>query len=360
MRGAWVACCVAVCVFAHAVRADEGALVDIRVPTADNAARAYLASMQHSESLQAFLDAIVEDAKKRDKSLRHQKLHIALIDLDAKGGPRFAHVNGEDKVYPASVVKFVYLMAAYAWKEQNRLEIDSAFDRQLTAMIYRSSNTATRNVMARLTETEPGPRLPPGEYQTFVERRMAVKRWLISLGIDDLHTVHPTYNGPDLFGRDVQFLNDESIEGGIRRNGSSFLNRQSMTALGTAELLALLARDLAMSPEGSREVRRRMKRDPAKQPYLHRRIAGGAMKTKGVEVYSKTGTWGPIYADAGIVRSQDGRDLIVAVYLEGRPAYRGSFVAEISRKSTDHVLGRPPAPRELGAKGRGAGLQPGG
>ena len=350
MRGLCVASWLALFVFAHAAWGDEGATVDIRVPTPSNAARDYLASMQHSEGLQSFLDASVEELLERDAALRRQKLHIALIDLSPESPPRFAHVNGEAKVYPASVVKFVYLMAAYAWRDQQRLEIDPELDRQLTAMIYRSSNTATRKVMARLTDTEPGPALPPDEYRAFVERRMAVKRWLISLGIDDLHTVHPTYNGPDLFGRDVQFLRDESIEGGIRRNGSSFLNRQSMTALGTAELLALLARDLAISPEGSREVRRRMKRDPAKQPYLHRRIAGGAMKVKGVEVYSKTGTWGPIYADAGIVRNGGAGDLVVAVFLEGRPAYRGSFVAELSRMSTEHVLLRSKAEATSGSR----------
>jgi beta-lactamase class A len=352
---AWLATFAAIA-FAPAALGDEGERIEVPVPTSPSAARAYLGSLQHSEALQAFLDRTVEAARARDAALGQQKLHIALIDIEPNAAPRYAHVNGDAQVYPASVVKVVYLMAAYSWQEQRRLEIDPEFDRQLTQMIYRSSNLATRQVVARLTETEPGPALPPDEYAEFVERRLAVKRWLSSLGIDDLHTVHPTYNGPDLFGRDVQFLKDASVEGGISRRGSSFVNRQSMTALGTAKLLALLATDLALTPEDSQTVRRRMQRDPTKQPYQHRRIAGGASQLPEMEVYSKSGTWGPIFADAGIVRNGGDRDLVVVAFLEGRPAYRGSFVADLSRESAQHVLLKPneqaalsPTPAGLGA-----------
>ena len=74
-----------------------------------------------------------------------------------------------------------------------------------------------------------------------------------------------------------------------------------------------------------------MRRSTRKQPYLKYRIAGGAEKsgTKGVEVYAKTGTWGPIHADAGIIRAPSGRQLIVAAFLEGAPRYRGWFISQI-------------------------------
>ena len=80
-----------------------------------------------------------------------------------------------------------------------------------------------------------------------------------------------------------------------------------MTAVGTVKLLALLATDRALSPADSETVRRRMRRDPIEQPHLAARIAGGAARLPGLEVYAKSGTWGPIYADAGIVRDAVGR-----------------------------------------------------
>src|SRR5437016_13015909 len=87
-------------------------------------------------------------------------------------------------------------------------------------MIHQSSNQATRKVFARLTETEPGPELSPEAYREFRERRQAVKRWLATLGIRDLHCVNPTYDGNgDLFGRDAQFLRDASVRSEERRVG---------------------------------------------------------------------------------------------------------------------------------------------
>ena len=62
------------------------------------------------------------------------------------------------------------------------------------------------------------------------------------------------------------------------------------------------------------------------------------MQTRGVEVFSKTGTWGPIYADAGIVRGADGRQLVLAVFIDSTPAYRGTFIAELAKVCTEAVL----------------------
>jgi beta-lactamase class A len=300
------------------------------------------ASIRPSPRLQGFLDAAVEDFLAHDAPLRGQAVRVALIDLPAGGGGRLAHWNGDSPVYPASVVKFVYLMAAFAWQERGLLEIDAGLDRELRAMIHVSSNQATQRVLRRLTDTEAGPRLDPAAYAEFRERRQRVERWLHELGIDDLHAVHPTYDGNgDLYGRDVQFLEDASVPGALPGQTGEYRNRQAMTANGTARLLVLLARDLALSPESSAQVRDRMRRDPRRQPYLVHRIAGGAGLRADLEVYSKTGTWGPIFADAGIVRHRSGHQLVLAVFLEGRPPYRGSFIAELSRRAIAHLLPGP-------------------
>jgi beta-lactamase class A len=298
----------------------------------------FLASLRPAPELQDFLDRAVAELAAGDAALRGLKLRIALLDL-APGAPRLAHRNGESPVYPASVVKFVYLMAAYAWRDEGRLVIDAELDRLLRQMVHHSSNQATRRVVARLTRTEPGPRLSPEAYGEFRERRLAVNRWLATLGITDLHCVHPTYDGNgDLFGRDVQFLEDASVEGGL--SAGTLRNRLAMTAVGTAKLLALLATDRALSPESSAEVRGRMRRDPSEQSYLAHRIAGVIDRVPDLEVYSKTGTWGPIYADAGIVRADSGRQLVLVVFIEGRPRYRGDFIVDLAHRSVLHLVPR--------------------
>ena len=285
--------------------------------------REYLASIYPSAELQAFLDATVASLGAKDPNIGRNKLRVALIDLGSSEPPRLAHRDGEIPVYPASVIKFVYLMAAYAWQEEGRIRIDEDLDANLTHMIFESSNEATQRVFARLTGTDPGAELPPDAYAVYRERRLAVQRWLDGLGVPGLHCVNPTYDGDgDLAGRDRQFVRDH--------------NRNSMTAIGTAKLLALLATDRALSPEDSAAVRRRMHRDPERQRHLLPRIAGGAARLPGLEVYAKSGTWGPIYADAGIVRHTSGREIIVVVFTEG--SYRGNFIADLTQRAAEKLL----------------------
>jgi hypothetical protein len=306
------------------------------------AARAYLDSIRPSAELQGFLDGVVGEHLAADPALRRSKLGVALLDLADAATPRLAQHHGETPIYPASVVKFVYLMAAYAWQEQGKGAIDPELDAQITHMIRESSNEATQQVFARLTRTAPGPELDPAAYRTFRAQRLTVDEWLRTLGITDLHCASPTYNGGgDLFGRDVQFLQDRSVGSALPARGDQFSNRNAMTAVGTVKLLALLATDRALSPADSATVRQRMRRDPVEQPHLRNRIAGGAARVPGLEVYAKSGTWGPIYADAGIVRdTASGRQFAVAVFTEATPPYRGDLIADLTERAARFILKR--------------------
>lgn len=303
-------------------------------PQADGRAassRAFLARIEPSETLQAELDQLVEARLAADPDLGRAAVRVAIVDLTDPHAPRLAHWHGDAPIYPASVVKFVYLMAAYAFQQEGRVRIDAPLDRALEQMIRVSSNQATQEVFERLTDTEPGPPLPPSAYAEFRDRRLGIERWLQSLGIRDLHTVNPTYDGSgDISGREEQFLSDREVPGGLPSADGEFSNRTAMTASGTARLLALLATDHALGADDSATVRRRMRRDSREQRHLAARITGGAERVGGLETFAKSGTWGPIYADAGIVRHPSGREIVVVVFTEARPRYRGDFIADLT------------------------------
>lgn len=187
------------------------------------AARAFLATIRPSPELQGWLDGFVAEALRRDPALARAHPRVALLDLSDPAAPLLAQHDGANPVYPASVVKFVYLMAAYAFEEQGRVAIDAALDRCLEEMIRVSSNLATQCVFARITGAEPGPALDAADYARFREQRLAVERWLVGLGIDDLHTVNPTYNGGgDITGREQQFLRDATVPGALPGFGTDF------------------------------------------------------------------------------------------------------------------------------------------
>ena len=177
----------------------------------------WLASIAPCAELKAFLDGAMADLLVRgDAKLRAAKVRVALIDLAHGEPPRLAHHHGDGPDLPGERGEVRLPDGGLRWQEEGRLTIERRLDRELEAMIRQSSNQATRKVFARLTDTEPGPELSPDEYRDFRERRLAVKRWLVSLGIDDLHCVNPTYDGDgDLFGRDQQFLARRTVEGGL-------------------------------------------------------------------------------------------------------------------------------------------------
>src|SRR5438552_2710741 len=71
--------------------------------------REYLASMRPSVELQAFLDATVASLGAKDRNIGRNNFRLALVDLGSGDPPRLAHHDGDIPVYPASVIKFVYL-----------------------------------------------------------------------------------------------------------------------------------------------------------------------------------------------------------------------------------------------------------
>jgi len=154
--GVWPSVLLAIVLLARAAGASELATT----PAAE-----WLESVRRSAELQEFLDRTIDASLAHDAPLRAAKVRVALLDLAHGEPPRLADHHGDAPIYPASVVKFVYLMAAYRWQELGRLRIEGEFDRELSAMIRESSNQATRKVFARLTDTEPGPQLPPEAYR---------------------------------------------------------------------------------------------------------------------------------------------------------------------------------------------------
>jgi beta-lactamase class A len=319
------------------------AILQSTLPTAADIdhTQTFLETIRPSPELQAFLDATVDELTQRDPWLSRCNFTVALLDLDAPGGPALAQTRGDVPVYPASVIKFVYLMAAFRWQEQGRLRIDRTMQRQLQLMIHDSSNQATQWVFYALTGTEPGPALRPADYLAFRDRRYGIKRWVQSLGVEDVHCIHPTYDGRmEIWGREAQLLSDHSIQDGGRGRDGFFFNRVQMTANAAVKLLALLATDRAMTPQNCAAVREMMRRDLRDQPHLMHRIAGGAARLPGMEVFSKSGTALNIYADVGIVRHVSGRQMALAVFVEAPPHgwYRGDFIADLTERCASRVL----------------------
>ena len=100
-----------------------------------------------------------------DKKLQESELSITLIDLRDSQRPVTASFHGNERIYPASVVKLFYLVAAQRWLEDKKIEQTPELTRALRDMIVDSSNEATQYVVDVLTHTTGGYELPPKEME---------------------------------------------------------------------------------------------------------------------------------------------------------------------------------------------------
>src|SRR5882672_6328892 len=127
-----------------------------------------------------------------DKKLTEAQLSITLIDLRDSQHPVTASFRGNERIYPASVVKLFYLAASQRWLEEKKIEETPELTRALRDMIVDSSNEATQYVLDVLTHTTGGYELPQKEMEEWQYQRNAVNRYFTSLGYSNINVNQKT------------------------------------------------------------------------------------------------------------------------------------------------------------------------
>src|SRR5205814_4786579 len=144
-----------------------------------------LAAVDNSRagSLQDLVNEAAHTAltKFADKKLTESQLSITLIDLHDPQHPTMASFRGNERVYPASVVKLFYLVAVHRWLEDKKIQESDELKRAVHDMIVDSYNEATQYVVDVLTQTTGGYELPAKEMEEWQYKRNAVNRFYASL-----------------------------------------------------------------------------------------------------------------------------------------------------------------------------------
>ena len=183
-----------------------------------------------------------------DKKLQEDQLSITLIDLRDPARPVTASFRGNERVYPASVVKLFYLVAAHRWLEDKKIEQTPELTRALKDMIVDSSNEATQYVLDVLTHTTGGYELPPKEMEQWQYQRNAVNRYFSSLGYTNINVNQKTFC-EDAYGR-------ERVSRGP--NGE---NRNKLTTDATARLMMEIVTGKAANPARTAAMMDLLKRE---------------------------------------------------------------------------------------------------
>src|SRR5688572_23907638 len=278
--------------------------------------------------------ARVTFAKFADKKLTESQLSITLIDLRNPQKPVTASYRGNERIYPASVVKLFYFAAVHRWLEDKKIQETDELKRAVRDMVVDSGNEATQYVLDVLTQTTSGYELLAKEMEEWQRKRNAVNRYFTSLGYTNININQKTFC-EDAYGRDK-----------VSR-GPKGENRNKLTTDATARLLAEIVTGRAVTPARSAQMMELLKRDYAgtskDQDDQGHGFTGIALKDiAGAKLWSKAGWTSTTRHDAAYIELPNGAKFVLVVFTENHSTER-EIIPTVARIVIDGMKSVPPA-----------------
>jgi len=241
-----------------------------------------------------------------DKKLTENQLSITLIDLRDPQHPATASFRGNERVYPASVVKLFYLVAVHRWLEDKKIQETAELKRATRDMIVDSANEATQYILDVLTHTTGGYELPAKEMKEWQHKRDAVNRYYASLGFTNINTNQKTFC-EDAYGR-------EKVSRGP--NGE---NRNKLTTDATARLLSEIATGRAVNAARSTMMMELLKREFSgttkdKDDQGHGFTGIALQGMNGAKLWSKAGWTSTTRHDAAYIELPNGAKFVLVTF----------------------------------------------
>lgn len=265
-------------------------------------------STQRRRSVQELVNLAAKTTLERfaDKKLEDKQLSITLIDLRDSEHAVTASFRGNERIYPASVVKLFYLAASQRWLEDRKIEETPELARALRDMIVDSSNEATQYVLDVLTHTTGGYELPQKEMEEWQYQRNAVNRYFTSLGYSNINVNQKTFC-EDAYGR-------ERVSRGP--NGE---NRNKLTTDATARLLMEIVTGKTAMPQRTSLMMELLKRDytgksNSDDDQGHGFTGIALQGREGVKLWSKAGWTSTTRHDAAYVEMPDGNKFVLVTF----------------------------------------------
>jgi beta-lactamase class A len=265
------------------------------------------------------------------EKLESNQLAVTLIDLKDAAHPEQGGFRAEEPIYPASVIKLFYLVAAHRWMEDGRLADTGELRRALRDMIVDSSNDATHYVVDAITGTTAGPELPPEEMKAWAEKRNMINRYFASLGFSRINANQkPWCEGP--YGREREFV------------GKSYANRNVLTTEATARLLTEIVLGKAVSSKRSDEMMQILKRDPSKKVISDEPDQGTEFTAKALppeaKLWSKAGWTSTARHDAAYIELPAGAKFVLVTFTTGH-SKNSEIIPFLARKVIERLLSEP-------------------
>ena len=266
-------------------------------------------AFQPSTPLQTLLTISVNEVTAAH-NFKPGEMAATVIDLRDPNKLLFAEVNGESRLYTASVVKAFYMAALHRQLEDGKITLTKELGRGLRDMIVDSSNDATGYMLDVLTDTSSGGELPQKEFDLWQHKRNRVNRFFASMGYQNININQKTFC-EDAYGIEQQ---TRAYKG---------QNRNMLTTNATARLLAEIALRRFVNQQRSNAMLDLMARDwskPSSDPDNQAvGFTGKALidnKVDGAKLWSKAGWTSKSRHDAAYIETPDGLKFVIVVFTE--------------------------------------------
>lgn len=293
--------------------------------------------IEHSAELQTILNLSIGEVLNSygARGFKADDISATIIDLRNSKDLRSASFMGDDRVYPASVVKMFYMAALLQQIQDGKITDTPELQRALRDMIVDSSNEATQYIFDVITDTSNGPELSPTEFGPWQYKRNRVNRYFAAMGYGNININQKTFC-EDAYGRERQ----------SRNFPAEARNRNMLTTDATARLMAEIVLGRSVNAERSRQMMDLMKRDPfaeSRDPDDQARgFTGKALidrKMAGAKLWSKAGWTSKTRHDAAYIETPDGLKLVIVIFTENHANDREAIPA-VAGKVVDRLLNR--------------------
>jgi len=151
-----------------------------------------------------------------NKDFSREDIAITWINYKSENNSVFkgfgTGINNKKMVYPASIVKLVYGLAAYYWIKKGSLLLSDEIIDAVRKMLSFSSNNATSFLIDLLTGTTSGPCIEGDSWENWKYQRSIINDWLHDLKWEELSGINccqKTWDdGP--FGREKEFYGHDN------------------------------------------------------------------------------------------------------------------------------------------------------
>lgn len=265
-----------------------------------------------SPALQSMLNEAVGETLNAypNKAFKMNELAVSLLDLRDPNNIRSASVNGDVRLYPASVVKMFYMAALHRQMEDGKIKLTPELQRGLKDMIVDSSNEATQYILDVLTDTSSGGEMPEKEFKEWSYKRNRVNRYFTAMGYENINVNQKTFC-EDAYGREQQFRNYRGE------------NRNMLNTNATARLMAEIVLGRMNTPARTQLMMGLMERklfaadgkgiSPAPSPAAPALIKADI---KGAKLWSKSGGTSRSLHDTVYIETPDGLKFVLVIFTE--------------------------------------------